>query len=93
MGITTPATFPAAADVTITTTAAALPSLAAGATGILVTAHPSNTVVIRIGDSAVSASKGQPFPAKASFVFTTNNASNLWAVTESGTAVLCVAPV
>lgn len=93
MAIIDPITFPAAGDHTVTTTPAPLPDVAAGPTGILVTAHPGNTVTIRVGDSAVTASQGHPFSNKGSFVFQTNNAKHLWAVAESGSGILCVGPV
>lgn len=93
MAITDPTTFPAAADHTVTTTPSPLPDIPAGPTGILVTAHPGNTVTIRVGDSAVTASQGQPFVKKASFTFATNNAKHLYAVAESGSGVLCVSAV
>jgi hypothetical protein len=80
-------------DITVTTSAASLGSLASGPTGILVTAHPNNSVNIRIGANPTS-SKGQPLAPGASFVWSVTNANVLKAIAEgSGTATLCVSAV
>ena len=70
-----------------------LTALAAKSQGILVTAHPSNTQVVRISGSDVSTTEGQPLGAGASFTFAVTNASILWAVAESGTQKICVSAV
>lgn len=74
--------------------AVALTALPCGPTGnILVTAHPLNTNVIRVGSASVSATRGQPLAAGASYTFFTTNASLLSAIVESGTGVLCTSAV
>ncbi len=82
-------------DQTITGGAAVpLTALPAGPSGqILVTAHPSNTNVIRVSSSDVATTRGQPFGAGASFFFTVSDASRLHAIVESGSGVLCATAV
>ena len=80
-------------DVAVTTTAATLGSLAAGPTGIMLTAHPSNTSVIRVSGADVGAAHGQPLGPSASVVLSVKNANLLQVRTESGAATLCVSAV
>jgi hypothetical protein len=76
-------------DQSVTTTGAALTALAAGATGILVTAHPSNTAIVRIGGPDTTSSRGQPFMPGSSYLFSVANASSLTAAAELGTQKVC----
>ena len=86
--------FDTHADYSITSGSAThLDSLVAVYQGILVTALSSNTKVVRISGSDVSTSKGQPLAPGASFVFPVSNANLLYAITDSGTQVLCVSAV
>lgn len=70
--------------------AVALTALAAGPNGILVTAHPNNTNVIRVSGSDVAVGQGQPLGAGASVAFNVANANLLSAIVESGSGKLCV---
>lgn len=90
-----PDSLPTTADQTITVKAQ-LTALPAGPNGILVTAHPLNApgTIIRVGDSNVSATRGQPFVPGASYTFGISNASGLYAISETGVAAkLCAEAV
>lgn len=90
--VTPTTTISSLADVAVAA-AAALASLAAGPSGILVTAHPNNTAVIRVSGADVSTTQGQPLQPGASFIFSVTNANALHAAAESGTQTLCVSAV
>lgn len=66
--------------------------VAAVAEGILVTAHPNNTAVVRISGTDVTSSQGQPLGPGASWTFNVANANLLYAVAESGTQTVCASP-
>lgn len=80
-------------DTSVTTAPAALAALAAGPTGILVTAHPYNTAPIRVSGSDVTTTRGQPLQPGASFLFSVTNANQLSVAAETGTQTLCASAV
>lgn len=85
-------------DFEVTIVPTALPSLAAGPTGILITSHQSNTIAIRVSGSDVSSVRGQRFISSnelsgTSFIFSVTNANVLHVVSESGTGLLCISAI
>ncbi len=77
----------AAPDMTVTTTATALPAQPAGINGIIITAHPSNTPgsVIRVASNA-GPSVGIPLAPGGSWTFAVSDASKLMACLEASAA-------
>ncbi len=66
-------------------------SLVGGTNGIVVTAHPTNIGIVRVGGSDTTASRGQPLGPGASYTFTVANANLLYAFGEvAGPNILCV---
>ena len=81
-------------DVSVTGTPTALPSLAAGPNGIVVTAHPANTGNVRVGWSDTTTTRGQPLPAGIGMIWSASNASALYVVLEGGASgKVCVSAV
>jgi len=72
------------ADQTVTTTAAALGSLAAGPNGILVRSHPDNATASRIRVATNAAANiGVPLAPGESWTFAVANASDLQVILEA----------
>ena len=87
-------TIASLADVTVTGTAAPLGSLAAGPTGILVTAHPGNTGNVRVSGSDAAIGQGQPLAPGVGVIFSVSNASALHVILEGGASgKVCVSAV
>jgi hypothetical protein len=81
------------ADITVVTVAAKLGNTLGLSLGILITAHPKNTAVVRISGPDASSTRGQPLGPGASFIFPFTDAALLYAVAESGSQTICVMPV